>query len=650
MFFSKKNIVLLLINLILLNVCCFAQPSFKLTTKNKKAQKYYYNATNYYDKSDYYSAKNELTKAINADSKFIEAYILLGDIYADLKDYESAIQSYKKSIEINPYFFLNTYYNLACIELKSGYYSDAKEHFEQYMKYANITPARKNEIERKISCCDFAINAMLHPVPFNPVNMGDSINTENDEYFPALTADEQTLVITVRRPKDEYTINQNNLFEEDFYKSKRINGYWSKVQLLGPPINTHGNEGAQCISPDGKFLIYTACNRQDGYGSCDLYISEREGDKWGQPVNMGPNVNTNKWESQPTIAPDGKTLYFASNRPGGKGNIDIWVCIKENNEWSKVYNLGEPINTPGNEMSPFIHTDGKTLYFSSDYHIGMGGMDLFMSRLANDGKWENPVNLGYPINTYEDEVSLVVNANGNMGYISSNRFGGFGKLDLFTFEMPEHLRPEKVNYMKGIVYDSKTKQKLKARFQIIDIENNNIVVESYSDSISGEFLVCIPTNKNYALNVSKDKYLFYSENITVTGLHKHSEPFIKDIPLKAIQKNQNIILKNIFFDTDKYDLKPESNAELQHLVLFMKQNPHLKVEISGHTDNIGSDEHNQILSEKRAKAVYDFLILNGIDKNRMTYKGYGETKPIDTNDTEEGRANNRRTEFTVIDL
>lgn len=651
MLYSKKYFLLFLLNVFFLTSCVVSQPSIKLSTKNKKAQEFYKKATSYYDRLDFSNTKNELNKAIKADPKFIEAHMLLGDINTDINNFNEAIEAYSNAIEINPYFFTGTYYNLANVQLRIGLYENAKANFEIYLKYGNILPARKSDVERKIESCNFAINAIANPVAFNPVNMGDSINTENDEYLPALTADEQTLIITMRRPKDEFTISQNNTLEEDFYVSKKINGQWSKIQFLGPPINTHGNEGAQCISPDGKFLIFTGCNRNDGYGSCDLYISEREGNKWGEPINMGNEINTNKWESQPSLAPDGKTLYYASTRNGGKGSSDIWVSIRDNNGiWGKPYNLGEPINTPGQEMSPFIHPDGKTLYFSSNYHIGMGGMDLFLSRLNNDGTWGEPENLGYPINTFEDEVTLLVNANGDLAYISSNRLGGFGKFDLFTFEMPEHIRPEKVNYLKGIVYDSETKQKLKAKFQLIDLENNKIIVESFSDKFSGEFLICIPTNKDYALNVSKENYLFYSENFTIKGLHKHTEPYLKDIALNPIKKNQSIVLKNIFFDTDKYDLKPESNVELEKLVLLMKENPNLKVEISGHTDNVGTDEHNLKLSENRAKSVYEYLVVKGIDKSRMLYKGYGKAKPIDSNDNEEGRANNRRTEFMVIDL
>jgi len=633
-----------------LHCCVVSQLNHNLTTKNKKAKTLYTKASECFDRYDYKCVKSELSKAIEIDNKFIEAYMLLGDAYVDTREYEKAIDCYSKAIELNPNFFPNNYYNLANIQLKLAKYNEAKKNFEMYNKFNNISSAKKSEVVRKIASCDFAIYAIEHPVPFNPINMGDSINTENDEYLPALTADEQTLIITVRRPKDQFTINQNNTMEEDFYISKKINGQWSKAKPLGPPINTHGNEGAQCISPDGKFLIFTGCNREDGYGSCDLYISEREKNSWSEPVNLGPLVNSSSWDSQPSIAPDGKTLYFASTRNGGKGNSDIWVTVKNEHGWGAPINLGDTINTPGQEMSPFIHPDGKTLYFSSNYHIGMGGMDLFMSKLNSDGKWGIPQNLGYPINTNDDEVTLLVNANGNIGYISSNRYGGFGRFDLFTFEMPENIRPERVNYIKGIVYDSESKKKLKAKFQLIDLETGKIVVESFSDNITGEFLVCLPTNKNYALNVSSPSHLFYSENFTMTGLHNIESPFIKDIPLKPIQKNQSVVLKNIFFDTDKYELKPESTAELLKLVEIMQQNPTIKIEISGHTDNIGSDEHNYILSENRAKAVYDFLVANGVNKDRMTYKGYGKTKPIDTNDTEEGRANNRRTEFKIIDI
>jgi outer membrane protein OmpA-like peptidoglycan-associated protein len=367
-------------------------------------------------------------------------------------------------------------------------------------------------------------------------------------------------------------------------------------------------------------------------------------------MNMGATVNSSSWDSQPSVSSDGNTLYFTSDRSGGKGKKDIWKTTKnDKGEWTTPVNLGDTINTHNDEMAPFIHPDDQTLYFTSNGHQGMGGYDIFYSRKDSSGNWETPINIGYPINTSDDESCLIVNANGDLAYFSSDRPGGKGSMDIYSFPLYEKARPKRVTYLKGTVYDKVTKNKLEAKFELVDLATGKIYTESFSDKVTGEFLVCLPTEKDYALNVSKDSYLFYSENFTLTGIHSNSDPFLKDIPLQPIKKDEIVILKNIFFDTDKFDLKTESTAELEKLYDLLVKNPKLKIEISGHTDNVGDDKYNQVLSENRAKAVYDYLVLKGIAKERLTYKGYGETKPIETNDTEAGRAINRRTEFKVIE-
>ncbi len=647
----KKTIYFFILIFLIFATSCKAQNTYKYSSKSEKAIKAYEQATTYYDSYDNENALRELGIAIKADEKFIEAYMMKGDIYADQKKYEMAITNYKKAIEIDPYFFANNYLNLAMIELKTGKYNDAKNDFVAFTKNKNSTPINIKRVEYFIKQCEFCINAVNNPVPFNPVNLGDSINSIYSDYLPSITADEQTLVITRRLPKDENTIDQNNTEEEDFYVSHKLNdSTWSKAIDIGPPINTSGNEGAQCLSPDGKDLYFTACNRSDGIGSCDIYYSKRIGDTWSIPLNMGPVVNSSKWDSQPSVSSDGKTLYFASNRSGSKGGMDIWKSSKnEKGEWTTPVNMGDSINTNNGEMSPFIHPDDQTLYFASTGHMGLGGFDIFYSRKDSNGVWGKPVNIGYPINTFADESYLIVNSFGNIAYFSSDRPGGKGGMDIYSFPLYEKARPKRVTYFKGTVYDKLTKEKLAAKIELIDLKTGTTFIESASDPLNGEFLVCLPTEKDYALNVSKDGYLFYSENFTLTGTHSNSDPFLKNIPLLPIKVGESVVLKNIFFDTDKFELKPESTTELEKLTDLLNKNPKMEIEISGHTDNVGEDKYNQILSENRAKAVYDYLINHGIAKERLSYKGYGVSKPIDTNQTEQGRANNRRTEFKVIE-
>ncbi|MCK9613764.1 MAG: OmpA family protein [Bacteroidales bacterium] len=637
--------------LLLCIIFCAAMVSGQInyTTKNSKAIKLFDKAMEYFQQKDYMYCESSLLKAIKEDEYFIEAHMLLGQIYDEQKKYEQAIISYNKVIEIDPDFFSGIYFNVADIQFSLGKYEDARTNLEKYLSYDKLEPRVSQKATFLLKCCEFAIYAIKNPVPFNPVNLGDSVNSTNNEYSPSLTVDEQTLVITVLRPSDQYTIHSFDK-EEDFYMSTKLpDGTWTMSRRMGSPLNSHGNEGAQTISPDGKTLYFTICNRSDGMGSCDLYVSERKGNTWTNPQNMGVRVNSSTWDSQPSISPDGKTLYFASARQGGKGSMDIWKTKRdENGVWSSPVNLGDSINTPQSEMSPFIHSDGKTLYFTSTGHPGMGGLDIFYSKMDEKGIWSKPKNIGYPINTYNDEGYLIVNAKGDKAYFSSDKLGGVGGMDIYSFDLYEEARPTAVTYMKGIVYDAKTKKRLQAQFELTDLTTSEDIVQSASDAVTGEFLVSVPTNRNYALSVSKEGYLFYSENFELKGDHSKLKPFIKDIYLQPIETGGVVVLKNIFFDFDKFDLKPESQVELNRLVGLLNQNKSMKIEIGGHTDNKGSAEYNQKLSENRARSVYEFLIAKGIDKTRLSYKGYGLTHPIDTNDTDEGRANNRRTEFKVI--
>jgi outer membrane protein OmpA-like peptidoglycan-associated protein len=396
-------------------------------------------------------------------------------------------------------------------------------------------------------------------------------------------------------------------------------------------------------------LFMTCCSRRDTYGTCDLYVSRRRGNLWSEPLNLGERVNSSAWDSQPCLSADGRTLYFVSTRKGGFGGSDIWrTTIGENGDWEIPVNLGDTINTPSNEMAPFIHQDGRTLYFSSSGHPGMGGADLFISRMNPSGAWSKPTNLGYPVNTKNDEINLVINTGGDAAYISSAKEGGFGNTDIYRFELPAEVRPAIVSYVKGKVYDRNDLHPLAASFELIDMQSGKTVVTSISDGIDGSFLLSLPVDKDYALNVSCKGYLFYSQNFSISNGRDIHNPLQLDVPMQPLVVGEKVVLRNIFFDTDLYELKPESTAELNKLVEFLSKNPTMNIEIGGHTDNVGTDAHNLELSRNRAKAVYDFLVAHGVASHRLSSTGYGKSMPVDTNETPEGRANNRRTEFKVI--
>lgn len=628
-----------------------------LTTQSKKAAKAYNEALSYFNRMNYASAEDYMNKAIKADEKFIEAYLVLAEIYIESGKRQGAINAYLAAIEINPEFFPEMYFTLARLEMMENKFTDAKSHLEKYLKFNNIRPELRAEANVRLKNCNFAIHAIENPVPFNPDNLGDSVNTENDEYWPSLTADEQLLIITRLIPKEDAEsspmVNRVNMpmhtnFQEDFYISVKSDGFWKQAQNAGSPLNTKGNEGAQTISVDGKTMFFTACNRKDGKGRCDIYKTERTNDGWSEPVNIGSPVNSNDWEAQPSISPDGQTLFFVSSRAGGFGKKDIWYAIlKDDGTWSAPNNLGENINTSGDEQSPFIHPDNKTLYFASEGKVGMGGFDLYKTTRNEDGSWSEAQNLGYPINTVHDEIGLIVNAKGNVAMFSSDRLSDKGR-DIFQFELYEEARPNPVSYLKGNVFDKDTKRKLQADFELINLETKNVVMKAESDNTSGEFLVCIPSDNDYALNVSKEGYLFYSDNFSLKGVHEISDPFIKDIALSPIKVGQKIVLKNIFYETDSYELDARSIVELTKLTDFLNLNETLVIEISGHTDNVGTSSYNQSLSENRAKSVYNYLIKAGISESRLTFKGYGETQAVASNDTESGRSENRRTEIKII--
>ncbi|MCQ2286926.1 MAG: OmpA family protein [Bacteroidales bacterium] len=615
---------------------------------NKKVVKLCDAAGELIAKQDYAKAKNTLNKVFAIDTTYARAYILRGDVYSLTLDAENAAKDYNTAIVLMRTPKPILYFIAAEEELKCGHYQEAKSHYEEFLAKSPDKVSLAKNIDKGLKICEFSIEAIKHPVSFDPINLGANINSEWDEYLPTLTADEEEFIFTVRRPRDEKTICNFCQTEEDFYSSVKENGEWQPRKALGAPINSSYNEGAQCISPDGHYLFYTLCNTDIGIGSCDLYWAKRIGDRWSRPKNFDPPVNTKYWESQPAIAPDGKTIYFASNRPGGLGGIDIWKTeMIEEGVFTVPENLGAPINSEGDETAPFIHADGKTLFFVSDGHPGLGGKDIFYAIMDADGKWQNPVNLGYPINTPNDEINIVINATGTTGYFSSDKDGGFGGQDLYVFTLDERIRPTPVTYIKGKVQDEYSLQPLHTQIELIDLKTNQTVTSTTSDPITGEYLACVPTGSNILMNVVHPHYPFYSENFNLKKSYTELDPFIKDIFLKKAEIGKTFILKNIFFDFDKSTLVKESYVELDNLVSYLKANKSLKIEIGGHTDDQGSEEYNEKLSLSRAESVYKYLISKGIESNRLTYKGYGESMPIDDNSTEKGRAANRRTEFKI---
>ncbi|MFT6166730.1 MAG: outer membrane protein OmpA-like peptidoglycan-associated protein [Vicingaceae bacterium] len=654
--FKHSVIKLSTFALLLVLLSCNASISVaQSTSSDKKAQKLYSEAQAFYQAYNLNEAELTLHKALERDPNFVEAQTLLAYIYIDNRQEEKAKACFEKAIAINPRAIPNNFFFLGELELNQGNYEEAKTNLSQFIAIEEIDPKLLDRANQQLDNIDFAIQAKKNPYPFEPINLGPNINSEFLEYFPSMTVDEKTILFTRRLPDPKSPTKYN----EDFYLATKVNGEWQKAQNMGAPINTEINEGAPSLAANGQLMIYAACEIFGNYGggklgagSCDLFYSVKNDQVWTKPINLGGLINTNNWETQPSFSADGKSLYFVKGKRGmqsmSDGNIYV-TKLQPEGSWSKPTPLNANINTKGNEESVLIHPDGKTLYFSSDGHVGMGGLDIFMSQLDENGEWGPAVNLGYPINTHKNENSLLVSPNGKIAIFASDREGGYGGLDLYQFDLPQNFAPNKVTYFAGKIYDSKTKKPLGARFELLDLETGEAVIEAYSDNATGEFLVTLPTGKNYALNSSKSGYMFFSENFSLMD-RESDEPFIQNVPLNPILAGEKIILKNIFFETAKYDLKKESKVELDKLAAFLTKNENLIIEIGGHTDNVGNAQLNLSLSKNRANSVKDYLTKNGIDAERLQTKGYGAGEPIADNSTAEGKAKNRRTEFKIIKL
>jgi OmpA-OmpF porin, OOP family len=613
-------------------------PAQELSTKSKKAIELYTLADNFRVRGQYEQAIDLLNQAIAKDGKFEEAYYRLGLTYRSANNLNSATQNFEKGLSVSSdiprqkrhSFILGDCY------LRQGKYEAALAHLEKFLSLEKSDKPKTNQATVWRSQCQFALEHQTEKLAYQIQVLSDTVNAYPMQYFPTITADENELIFTIRFGKGR----DDN--EDIVVAKKDANGRWSSPASLSNQINSNFREGASTISADGRKLIFTIC----GPFGCDLFESKKEGGTWGKPINLGAGVNTTGWEAQPSLSADGRELYFVSDRKGGIGGYDIWYSKKtEMGDWGKAINLGSSVNTPYDEIAPFIHVNNQNLYFASNGLPGFGSYDIYVAE-KSETQWKAPLNMGAPLNDFEDQYSFAVTSDGKSAYYSKEE--GRNKSKLYFTPIPSQFRvARKGNVVKGLVIDAKTKKPLKATIELRELKTEHIMSRVISDSITGEYLIVVPGKSEYALFTNKKGYLFSSVNFNYeqTDLDK---PLSLNIELQPIGKDASVVLNNIFFELDKYELQEKSKAELNEVVLFLKENPQLKIEVSGHTDNSGIETYNQQLSFKRAASVSSYLKGQGILGERIKEKGYGAQKPLKNNDSEENKRFNRRIEFRIL--
>ena len=583
-----------------------------------------------------------LGKAIEYNPQFTDAYLSLAGVYGEMKNYEKAVAFYEKAkaLDSAQFAYLELPYSIDLAAL--GRWDSALIAVNRFLQLPNLGDRSIKSGQYRRSCYQFAIyytkNHPTNNYVFAPKNLGDSINSKESEYYPSFTIDDSLFVFTRREANDR----------EDFMESVKTKDGYGKAKVINGDINIEPFKGAINISADGDWLLFAGNFGGKGFGDYDLYISYNTPKGWSEPLNLGANINTEFWESSPCISPDKNALYFSSNRPGGYGGKDLYVSYRQKNgKWGPAQNMGPDINTAGDELAPFIHADNQTLYYTSDGLPGYGGTDLYVIRKRGNG-WSKPENLGYPINTIDNEGSLFVASDGTTAYYASDRADTRGELDLYQFTLKPDIQPLQTFYIKGYVTDVKTGKGLPCAVELTSDSSGQTLMHLQTDE-TGFYFITLPVGSNYTFTVNRKNYLLYSDVFSVKEKQPDST-YQKNIQLQPIELNASVTLKNIQFASNSYQLEPVSDIELDKVVQLLTDNPTVQLQVNGHTDNTGTPASNLTLSANRAKAVATYLVNKGISSKRLSSKGFGQTKPVAGNDTEEGKAKNRRTEIVIVGL
>lgn len=645
--------VIFTISLLLLPILLCGQSFNKLVKQGNKQ----YNRGNINLALDHYLQAEQIEPG-NVDLNFY-----IGRAYL-LTEYKHRALGYLSKVaklapNLDPY--LQYFLGVAC---QHNYlFEDAIVHFD---RFGNIHRNHKEIALQKIKECQSADSLIRTPVAVDIQNLGPAINSPEHEYVPIITPDESILVFTSRREGSTGGLRtKDNELYEDIYISHNLgNGQWSQAKPISKNINTNYHDATAAISADGKELYLY---REDGEG--DIFISVFDGTTWSEPEALPYPINTNYWETGMSVTPDGKTVYFSSDRPGGYGGLDIYMSTKQpDGSWNTPQNLGPLINTEGHEDSPFIHPDLQTLFFSSDGHPGLGGYDVFKSEWVN-GEWQQPENMGYPINSPDNNFHFIMTDDRKHGYYSSIQEDGYGKSDIYriTFldlTLQNLLEAPRQSTSRGLVLTKEDSLTATAYYsgQLLSVQNDQPIsgLVSISHLTTGEliaeteagedghFTIIIPQEGTYGLSAEVQGFLIHSRKIKLTK-QREQQKIVTKIRLNPIAVGTTAIMANIFFDFGKASLQTESISELEKIRDFLNNIPTLQLQINGHTDNVGNANANKALSRRRAQAVVDYLVLNGISSDRLSVMGYGQERPLVSNDDEEdGRELNRRTEIEVV--
>lgn len=639
----------------------------------------------------YKKALEQYLSANKYNGENAELNYKIGVCFLTSNDKKKAISYLEKAEKLNSEVSFDIKYQIGRAYQVNGMYEDAIKNYQDFLATDYEETIKKMRLRKsdfnanaRVKECESASKLSENPLRIFIDNLGPNINSKYSDYGPVISTDESMMIFTSRREGSTGgELDYDNQYYEDLYISyNEGDNRWSPAINM-TKLNTPEHDASVGLSPDGS-ILYTFKGTPDG----NLFESYLKGEDWSKPKELNKNINTKYHETSISISSDGKILYFVSERPKdeygtpSKGGKDIFVSQKTaKGEWGPAKNIGEPINTKYDEEGVFIHPDNRTLYFSSKREGTVGGYDIFYSEMDDEGNWGEPVNMGVPLNTPEDDVFFIVAGNGRYAYISSAREGGIGMQDIWriTFLGPEkplvagtednliassnasiqtvvhqekvEVKKVRLTIMKGTITDADTGEPIESNIEIVDLEKNEIYATLQSNAATGKYLISLPSGKNYGITAKTEGYLFHSENVDVPAATSYQE-LIKDIKLKPIDVGAKIVLANIFFDFGKSTLRDLSKAELDNLIkLLTVDYPKMVIEIGGHTDNVGSLETNTKLSANRAKAVVDYLIeKGGIAKERLSYKGYAYQEPVASNDTEEGRQKNRRVEFKIISI